>query len=179
MLLCIGLGFKSGIAPPPPTLTFNVPSLFAFLVFVFVFCWPFTKLNFGWKFFCKTFRIVELSRTSFYLEFSGQIFMLFFVCFSLVCLTVSCPFGFGLKDLFPLLKSDRSQRCLLPLKMMSQAVQGMWVCMGGCRQFKGESVKEKSKAAVKGTSPWLEQMSYTQCWLWHLNMSWDINIVFL
>lgn len=32
--------------------------------------------------------------------------------------------------------------------------------MGGCRQFKGESVKEKLKAAVKGTSPWLEQMGY-------------------
>lgn len=69
--------------------------------------------------------------------------------------------------------------------MTSQAVQGMWICMGGCRQFKGESVKEKLKAAVKGTSPWLEQMHCITlnvtciCWLWHLNMSWDINIVFL
>lgn len=44
--------------------------------------------------------------------------------------------------------------------MTSQAVQGMWICMGVCRQFKGESVKEKLKAAVKGTSPWLEQMGY-------------------
>ena len=44
--------------------------------------------------------------------------------------------------------------------MMSQAVQRMWICMGGCRQFKGESVKEKLKAAVKGTSPWLEQVGY-------------------
>lgn len=86
--------------------------------------------------------------------------MLFFVCFSLVSLTVSFSFGFGLKDLLPLLKSDRSQRCLLPLKMMSQAVQRMWICMGGCRQFKGELVKEKLKAAVKGTSPWLQQMGY-------------------
>ena len=125
LLLCIGLGFKSGIAPS--TLTFNVPSSFAFPVFVFVFCWPFTKLNFRWKVFCKTFRIIELGGTSFSLEFSGQIFMLFscffFVCFSLVCpLTVSCSFGFGLKDLFPLLQSDRSQRCLLSLKMNSQAV---------------------------------------------------------
>jgi len=47
--------------------------------------------------------------------------------------------------------------------MMSQAVQGMWICIGGCRQFKGESVKEKLKAAVKGTSPWLEQMGYINC----------------
>ena len=88
LLLCIGLGFKSDIAPS--TLTFNVPSSFAFLVFVFVFCWPFTKLNFRWKVFCKTFRIIELGGTSFLLEFSGQIFMLFscffFVCFSLVSL---------------------------------------------------------------------------------------------
>ena len=80
LLLCIGLGFKSGIAPS--TLTCNVPSSFAFLVFVFVFCWPFTKLNVRGKVFCKTFRIVELGGTSFTLEFSGQIFMLFLCLFS-------------------------------------------------------------------------------------------------
>ena len=80
LILCIGLGFKSGIAPS--TLTCNVPSSFAFLVFVFVFHWPFTKLNDRGKVFCKTFRIIELGGTRFSLEFSGQIFMLFLCLFS-------------------------------------------------------------------------------------------------
>lgn len=99
LLLCIGLGFKSGIVPS--TLTFNVPSSSAFLVFVFVFCWPFTKLNVGGKVFCKTFRIVELGEQVFHWNFQVK-FCCFFlcVCFSLFCLTVSCRFGFGLKDLF-------------------------------------------------------------------------------
>ena len=133
LLLCIGLGFKSGIAPS--TLTFNVPSSFAFLVFVFVFCWPFTKLNFRWEVFCKTFRIkwnkffIGIFRSNFHAFFM----LLFCVLFS--CITVSCSFGFGLKDLFPLLQSDLSQRCLLALKVISQAVQGMWICMGGYRHF--------------------------------------------
>ena len=88
LLLCIGLGFKSDIAPS--TLTFNVPSSFAFLVFVFVFCWPFTKLNFRWKVFCKTFRIIELGGTSFLLEFQVKFSCFFHASFLCAFLLYHC-----------------------------------------------------------------------------------------
>ena len=88
-----------------------LPASFAFLSPFFFFCWAFPRLPFGGKRFCKTFEDREFflkevpvgSGTRFSLEFSGQSHTVF-LRLSLVCLTESHSFGYGLKDLISLHK---------------------------------------------------------------------------
>ena len=88
-----------------------LPASFAFLSPFFFFCGAFTRLPFGGKRFCKTFEDREFflkevpvgSGTRFSLEFSGQSYTVF-LRLSLVCLTESRSFGYGLKDLISLHK---------------------------------------------------------------------------
>ena len=84
---------------PPRFLCFSFPLFFFF-------CGAFTRLPFGGKRFCKTFEDREFfwkevpvgSGTRFSLEFSAQK-LHGFLRLSLVCLTESRSFGYGLKDL--------------------------------------------------------------------------------
>ena len=98
------------------------------------------------KFFGKAFRIVGLDEREGRLrwvvkkDFHGNFWVnvTWFLPFSLVSLTESCSFWYGLKDLFTLHKlADES--CLGPLKlMMSQVIKKKWICTGGYGQFRGE-----------------------------------------
>ena len=82
------------------------PLLLLFFPPFFSFCGAFTRLPFGGKRFCKTFEDREFflkevpvgSGTRFSLEFSAQSYTVF-LRLSLVCLTESRSFGYGLKDL--------------------------------------------------------------------------------
>ena len=89
-----------------------LPASFPFLSPFFFFCWAFTRLPFGGKRFSKKFENHEFclkevgagSVTRFSLEFSGQSYIIndVFLHLSLVCLTDSRSFGYGLKDLISL-----------------------------------------------------------------------------
>ena len=60
----------------------------------------------------------------------------FFFYLCLAFLTELCQFWYGLKDLFPLHKLD--DKVVLDT---SQAVEGMWICLGSYGQLRGEWVK--------------------------------------
>ena len=61
-----------------------------------------------------------------------------------VALTDLCSFWYGLKDFFTLHIIVRWQCCPWPTKlMMSQVVEGTWICRGGYKQFRGKWVNWK------------------------------------
>ena len=66
----------------------------------------------------------------------GVKFIWFFFALCLAFLTELCQFWYSLKDLFPLHKLD--DKVVLDT---SQAVEGMWICLGSYGQLRGEWVK--------------------------------------
>ena len=64
-----------------------------------------------------------------------------FLSFSPVSLVELCSFWYGLKDLFTLhTLADKVVLELSLFLMMSQAVEGTWICTGGYGQLRGEWV---------------------------------------
>ena len=126
--------------------TFFLSLIFHFSC-LFPSCWAYRRLHFGGQSFWESFYIFilglderkgrRLVKQGFHGNFRGLLHG-FLPC-SLVSLTELCSFWYGLKNL---LNVHKLEEWSWPLKlMMSQAVEGTWICTGGYGRFRGKWVK--------------------------------------
>ena len=121
--------------PPPPPLLLFLPRLF--------FCWAFTRPFFWWEEFLRKLQCMRMgNETRLSCPFPGERCMIF--SFSPASLSVSRSLGVRFERSLPL-SQERWQSCPWPWKRIaSQALEGMWICVGGYGQFMGEWLRTKN-----------------------------------